>query len=78
MPALAPFLHSLYPKLDIARGPDTPAGVYARVVEGRTLYVNTTAVEKTVVIKGKKHGVLSNQTYGTVLRLKPHDVDLLE
>jgi beta-galactosidase len=78
MAALAPLMRSLYSKLDISRGPQTPSGVYARVVEGRTLYVNTTEIEKAIAIQGKKYGVLSGQTYDTVLRLKPHDADLLE
>jgi beta-galactosidase len=78
MSALEPLMRSLYSKLGIARGPETPRGVYARVVEGRTLYVNTTEIEKAIAIQGKKHGVLSGQTYDTVLRLKPRDADLLE
>jgi beta-galactosidase len=78
MPTLAPLMRSLYPKLDIARGPKTPTGVYARVVEGRTLYVNTTGVEKTIAIRGKKREVLSGHTYDFVLRLRGHDTDRLE
>ena len=39
---LGPVVRGLYGRLGIARGPATPEGVYARVVEGRTLYVNTT------------------------------------
>jgi beta-galactosidase len=78
MPALAPLMRGLYSKLDILRGPETPSGVYARVIEDRTLYVNTTEAEKTIAINGKKHGVLSGLTYDTVLYLKPHDADLLE
>jgi hypothetical protein len=64
-------MRSLYSKLDIARGPETPSGVYVRVVEGRTLYVNTTEIEKAIAIQGKKRGALSGQTCDTVLRLKP-------
>jgi beta-galactosidase len=78
MAVLSPLMRSLYSTLDILRGPETPSGVYARVVEGRTLYVNTTEVEKIITIKGKKHGVLSDKTYDTVLQLKPYDADLLE
>ena len=78
MAALAPLMRSLYSTLDIPRGPETPSGVYARVVEGRTLYVNTTEIEKAIAIQGKKYGILSGQTYDTVLHLKPHDADLLE
>jgi beta-galactosidase len=78
MSILAPLVRSLYPKLNIERGPETPAGVYARVVEGKTLYVNTTADEKAVAIRGSKHGIISGQSYDSIVRLKPYDADLVE
>jgi beta-galactosidase len=78
MPVLAPLLRSLYSDLHLERGPKTPAGVYARVVDGRTLYVNTTGKEKVVTIGGRKRGVVSGRLYAGVLRLKPYDADLLE
>ncbi len=67
MPVLAPLVRSLYPQLAIERGPETPARVYARFVENRTLYVNTTGEEKSIPIRGTKRGVLS----GTLHR-RPH------
>lgn len=78
MPVLAPLVRSLYPSLAVERGPETPAGVYARKVEGRTLYVNTTGEEQTVRIDGSKRGIISDSSYQDVLRLKPYDADLLE
>ncbi len=78
MSVLAPLVRSLYADLHIERGPDTPSGVYARVVDGRTLYVNTTVDEKTVPIHSVKHGIITGNAYSGVIRLKPHDVDLVE
>jgi beta-galactosidase len=68
----------MYRELQIEKGPDTPFGVYARVVEGRTLYVNSTGEEKTVAISGKRHGVVSGTSYTSVIRLKPYEADLVE
>ena len=78
MAVLAPLVRSLYSALAIEKGPETPAGVYARVLEGRTLYVNTTGEEKTVPIAGSRRGMISGSSYEGVIRLKPYDVDLLE
>jgi beta-galactosidase len=78
MSVLAPLVRGLYSTLDIEKGPETPAGVYARAVEGRTLYVNTTGEEKTVAIRGSKHGIISGATYEGTIRLKPYDADLVE
>ncbi len=71
-------VRSLYADLRIDKGPETPSGVYARVVEGRTLYVNTTGEEKTVTIHGTQHGVISGASYVGEIRLKPYDADLIE
>ena len=45
MAVLAPLARSLYSTQSIEKGPETPAGVHARVVDGKTLYVNTTEEE---------------------------------
>jgi beta-galactosidase len=78
MSVLAPLTRSLYSDLGIQKGPDTPRGVYARVVGGRTLYVNTTDEEKNVPINGTKHGVVSGESYNGAIRLEPFAADLLE
>ena len=65
-------------QLGIQVGPKTPEGVYARVVNGRTLYVNTTDEVKDVVLGGKAHGILSHQSYEGAMKLGPYQVDLLE
>jgi len=78
MSVLAPLVRGMYSELGIARGPETPSGVYARVVEGRTLYVNTTAEEKMIPIHGRKRGVISGASYDGVIRLQPYGAELLE
>jgi beta-galactosidase len=78
MSALAPLVRSLYSALAIEKGPRTPSGVYARVVEGRTLYVNTTREAKAVNIPGSERGIISGGSYQGVIRLKPYDADLVE
>ena len=75
---IGPLVRTLYTKLGIERGPKTPTGVYARIVDGRTLYVNTTTEPKFMRIKGKKLGVLSGKRYTGSLRLGRYGADLLQ
>lgn len=75
---IGPIVRSLYEPLGIQPGPETPDGVYARVVNGRTLYVNTTGDEKVVKVGKKVNGVLSHQTYDGEMKLGPYQVDLVE
>jgi len=76
--AIGPLMNYLYKVAGIQPGPKTPEGVYARVVDGRTLYVNTTEEEKDVVVGVKAHGVLSHQSYNGKMELGPYQVDLVE
>jgi beta-galactosidase len=78
MSVLAPLVRGLYSQLGIEKGPETPSGVYARLVEGKTLYVNTTGEEKSISIHGSKRGLISGSTYQDVIRLKAYDTDLVE
>jgi beta-galactosidase len=75
---MRPLYRSLYGSLDIEPGPKTPDGVYARTVQGRTLYVNTTGDAQDVAIGGTMSGVLSGKRWTGTLRLEPLGVDLLE
>ena len=68
----------LYPSLGLQAGPKTPDGVYARVVQGRNYYVNTTGEAKDVPIEGAMSGVLSGKRWTGTLRLEPMAADLLE
>ena len=49
-----------------------------RVVDGRTLYVNTTTETKSVSIKGKKMDVLSDRHYSGSILLEPYGMGLLQ
>jgi beta-galactosidase len=75
---IGPIVRSLYEPLGIQPGPKTPEGVYARAVDGRTLYVNTTDEEKDVPVGMKVHGVLSHRSYDGAMKLGPYQVDLVE
>ena len=74
---IGPVLNHLYSSLSIQLGPQTPSGVFARVVDGRTLYVNTTQEEKSIPIAGEKKGILSNRVFKGVLILGPQEADLI-
>ncbi len=75
---IGPLVRDMYADLGVERGPEAPSGVYARVVEGRTLYVNTTGEEKAIPIRGRKRGIISGTSYDEAIRLKPYEVDLVE
>ena len=75
---IGPIVRSLYEPLGIEPGPKTPDGVYARVVNGRTLYVNTTDEEKSVSVGRKVQGVLSHQSYDGEIKLGPYHVELVQ
>jgi beta-galactosidase len=75
---MRPLYRELYASLGLAPGPKTPEGVYARVVAGRTLYVNTTGETRDVAIGDTMNGVLSGKRWTGMLHLEPLGVDLLE
>ncbi|MGM9486599.1 beta-galactosidase [Ideonella sp. YS5] len=75
---MRPLYKQLYASLGLEPGPRTPEGVYARVVDGRVLYVNTTGDAKDVAIEGAMKGVLSGKTWTGTLRLDPLGADLLQ
>jgi len=76
--SIGPVLDHLYRTTGIQPGPRTPNGVYARVVEGRTLYVNTTQQEQRIPIEGRKKGIISQRVYDETMVLGPQEVDLIE
>jgi beta-galactosidase len=77
-PVMQALYRSLYGQLGIARGPVTPEGVYAREVEGRTLYVNTTTKPQEVKLDGAGTGVLSGKAWSSTLQLEPYGTELLQ
>ncbi len=76
--AIGAILEHLLQLAGIQPGPSTPDGVYARVVEGRTMYVNTTGEQKKISIKGSKRGILTNRTYDGAVILGPQESDLVQ
>lgn len=75
---MQPLYRTLYTQLGIVPGPKTPEGVYARVVNGRTLYVNASYGPKDVTIDGKKTSLLTKNSYDGTLHLEADGVELLE
>jgi beta-galactosidase len=75
--AIGPVLDSIYKMAGIEPGPRTPDGVYARVVDGRTLYVNTTQSEQRIPIEGRRKGMISGRVYEGAVVLGPQDADLI-
>jgi beta-galactosidase len=76
--AIGPLLNRLYSAAGVQPGPLTPEGVYARVVDGRTLYVNTTQQEQRIPITGRRRGIISNRNYDGAVILAPQEADLIE
>jgi beta-galactosidase len=75
---MQPLYRGLYAELGIQPGPRTPDGVFARAVEGRVLYVNTTSVAQDIPLEGNRTGVLSGARWQGNLHLAPYGVDLVE
>jgi beta-galactosidase len=71
-------MNYLYTVAGVQPGPKTPEGVYARVVDGRTLYVNTTGAEKRIPITGTKKGVIGNRVFDGTVVLGPMEADLIQ
>jgi beta-galactosidase len=76
--AITPLMNYLFAVAGIQPGPKTPEGVFARVVDGRTLYVNTTGEEKRIPISSSKKGIISNRTYDGAFVLGPQEADLVQ
>ena len=77
-PFIDPLIRSLYGELGIERGPVTPPGVVARLVEGRTLYVNTNNALATVTVTGTKRDALTGAAYAGRIDLAPYGVALVK
>ena len=75
---VGPALEHVLQLAGVQAGPATPEGVYARAVDGRTLYVNTTEEKKIVAIKGSKRSILTNRIYEGALILDPLASDLVQ
>ncbi len=76
--AIGPLMNYLYTVAGIQPGPKAPEGVYARVVDGRTLYVNTIGEEKRIPVTGVKKGIISNRVFERTVVLGPMEADLIQ
>lgn len=76
--AISPVIEHVKKVAGIIDGPTTPEGVYARVVDGRTFYVNTNYVPVSLPIAGKKRGLLSKKVFDQVLILGAKDAELVD
>ena len=75
--AIGPVLAYCYNLVGVHMGPRTPEGVYARTVDGRTLYVNTTREQKRIPIAGERKGIISKRVYQGTVILGPQEADLI-
>ena len=75
---IGPVLEHVLQLAGIQAGPSTPEGVYARAVDGRTLYVNTTEEKKIVAIRGSKRSIQTNRIYEGTMVLGPLESDLVQ
>jgi beta-galactosidase len=75
---IGPVLERVLQLAGIQAGPSTPEGVYAREVDGRTLYVNTTEEKKIVAIKGSKRSIQTDRIYEGTVVLAPLESDLVQ
>jgi beta-galactosidase len=76
--AIGPALELVKKAVGIQDGPHTPEGVYARVVKGRTFYVNTNYQSVSFPVEGTKRGLLSGKTFSGTLTLPAKGADLIE
>ena len=75
---IGPLINFLDTLSGVQPGPKTPEGVYARVVDGRTLFVNTTGEEKSIPLSSSKKGIISNRLFEGALVLGPMEADLIQ
>ena len=76
--SIGPVLEIVKKAAGIANGLPTPDGVYARMINGRTFYVNTNYGSVSVPIVGTKKGLLSGKTFTDLLVIPAKGADLLE
>ena len=75
---MGPILNRLMRMQGIDHGPDTPEGVYARKVNQRILFVNSTTSSQTIKISGNWREALSNKKVTNAFVIEPLGVGLLD
>ncbi len=76
--SIGPLLDNLFVRVGVQPGPITPDGVYARVVDGRTFYVNTTTEKQAIPIHGTARGIITGSSYVGEVTLDPWQADLVQ
>lgn len=76
--AIGPVLEVVKRAAGVKDGPQTPEGVYARVIQGRTFYVNTNWGEVTIPVQGTKRGLLSGKTFTDHVVVPAKGAELVE
>jgi beta-galactosidase len=76
--AIGPVASYVLKLAGIERGPATPDDVYARVVQGGALYVNTTGEQKKILVDGTKRGLITNRVYSGAVILGPLEADFVQ
>jgi beta-galactosidase len=78
LPLIGPLMNYLYSVAGIQPGPKTPEGVFARVVDGRTLYVNTTGEEKRIPSPASRKESSAIASLRKSVVLGPMEADLIQ
>ena len=75
---MGPVLEYVRKMAGVEDGPVTPEGVYARVIDGRTFYVNSNWGEVSVIVKGAKRGLLSGKRFEGTVTIPAKGAELIE
>jgi beta-galactosidase len=76
---LGPLTDDLVAALSIPKGPDVPAGVMARQIDGRHwLYLNVSGEPKEIRLRGASRGMLSDQEYAGTFMLPGYEPEFIE
>ena len=76
--SMGPVLEYVRKMAGVEDGPVTPEGVYARVIDGRTFYVNSNWGEVSVIVKGAKRGLLSGKRFEGTVTIPAKGAELIE
>jgi beta-galactosidase len=76
---MGPLADDLIDTLAIRKGPEVPAGVMARQIDGRhVLYLNISGEPKSIRLKGPSRSVLYDREYGEEVTIAPYEPEFIE
>jgi beta-galactosidase len=76
---LNPLLDELIKELSIKKGPDVPAGVMARQIDGNhILYLNVTGERKEISVKRRSKSILFDKEYTENITIAPYEPEFIE